>query len=430
MPKKVSTWSMVVMNLYWLGLSFMWNSLHVLILPAVLLNFVPENLKNSYLGLLTFFGLILAMIIQPISGAVSDRWPSRLGRRRPLIIIGTLLDFVFLACLAWAGGIWMLFIGYIGLQITSNIAHGPTQGLMPDLVPADQLGTASGIKTSIDMVGMIVSSLLTGRLMTPTDPKATLALVVVAAILAVGAGITIIGTREQPSTAQFDRPNLRGLWKSTFNVDLKANRSFAWLIVSRLFWLSGIYGIQSFAQYFVRDRLDVPNPVQTTGDLLAAIVVSLVIFSLVSGWLCDKFGRKLVLVLAGVLGAVGSLLLMFVNTPNQLLIFGSIMGVGLGMFLSANWALANELAPIAEAGKFMGLTNLATAGAGAIGRLEGPVIDWLNNAKPGAWNGWSFMFIFGAVCIVISTVLLVKIPGHKPKLIKPEEAESNAFLPG
>ena len=49
-------------------------------LPAVLLNYVPDEKKNTYLGLLTFVGLIIAMIVQPISGALSDRWESRLGR--------------------------------------------------------------------------------------------------------------------------------------------------------------------------------------------------------------------------------------------------------------------------------------------------------------------------------------------------------------
>jgi len=50
---------------------------------------LPDARKNSYLGVLTFFGLIMALVIQPISGALSDRWSSRWGRRRPLIVIGT-----------------------------------------------------------------------------------------------------------------------------------------------------------------------------------------------------------------------------------------------------------------------------------------------------------------------------------------------------
>src|SRR5512143_288930 len=133
--KKINLGQLIVLNTYWVGLSFMWNALHPIILPAVLLNYVPDAQKNTYLGLLTFAGLLLAMVIQPVSGAISDGWRSRWGRRRPLIVLGTLLDFIFLAILGWAGGFFWLVIGYVGLQLSSNIAHGPLQGLLPDRVP-------------------------------------------------------------------------------------------------------------------------------------------------------------------------------------------------------------------------------------------------------------------------------------------------------
>jgi hypothetical protein len=66
--KKASAFDLFAINAYWFGLSMMWNSLHVIILPAVLLKYVPETQKNTYLGLMTFIGLIIAMIVQPISG--------------------------------------------------------------------------------------------------------------------------------------------------------------------------------------------------------------------------------------------------------------------------------------------------------------------------------------------------------------------------
>jgi len=74
--KKASLGKLLSINTYWLGHSFMWNSLHPIILPAILLYLVPESMKNSYLGLLTFVGLLLAMFIQPLSGAASHSWRS------------------------------------------------------------------------------------------------------------------------------------------------------------------------------------------------------------------------------------------------------------------------------------------------------------------------------------------------------------------
>ena len=111
------------------GLSYMWNALHPIVLPAMLAALVPAERKNTYLGLLTFTGLLLAMLLQPLAGAVSDRWVSRFGRRRPLMLIGTAFSVFFLSVLGWAGGLTWIFVGYVGLQISANTAQGPLQGL-------------------------------------------------------------------------------------------------------------------------------------------------------------------------------------------------------------------------------------------------------------------------------------------------------------
>ncbi len=208
--KKLNLLQLLTLNAYWVGLSFMWNALHPIILPAVLLNFVPDAQKNTWLGLLTFLGLIIAMLIQPISGALSDNWHSRWGRRRPLIVLGTLFDFLFLVILGWAGGLTWLFIGYIGLQFSSNIAHGPLQGLLPDRVPAGQLGAASSLKTFMDMLSLVIASLLAGRLMDPETRDPALIMSVVIGVLLVTALITLLWTREQPTDLAPDGSSLPG----------------------------------------------------------------------------------------------------------------------------------------------------------------------------------------------------------------------------
>ena len=101
--------------------------------------------------------------------------------------------------------------------------------------------------------------------------------------------------------------------------------------------------------------------------------------------------------------------MLFARDMRGLLIFGSVLGAGIGLFLTSNWALANSLAPPEEAGKYLGLTNLATAGSAAVARLEGPILDWLNAAWPGAWVGYRGLFIFGALCMLLSVILLQKI---------------------
>ena len=409
--KRRAIWHLFAINAYWIGLSFMWNSLHVTILPAVLLNYIPDTHKNTWLGLLTFFGLIIAMLVQPLSGAVSDHWQAKLGRRRPLMWLGTAGDLVFLAIMGFIGGLPALFIGYIGLQTTSNVAHGPAQGLIPDLVPAEKLGLASGIKTAFDMAGIVISSLLMGFLISAKDADPRLSVSVIILMLVVFGLITLVFSKEQ-STVSPIRNHIepRKLFKEVFDFKVVGNRHYWQLILSRFLYLVGIYGFQSFAQYFIRDKFPDRDPIVFTQFVMGSFVVVLIIFSLVAGVLSDKRGRKKLLYLSSVIGAIGAVLLIFASTAAELLIYGSIMGVGLGIFLSVNWAFANDMAPQGDAGKYMGLTNIATAGSAAVARLEGPMTDLLNNAAPGQWWGWTALFAVSALLMLLSAVALFKVP--------------------
>jgi len=407
MKKIRSIREMLALNTYWVGLSFKWNALHPIILPAVLLNYAPDAQKNTYLGILTFIGLVIATVIQPAAGAVSDGWSSRFGRRRPLIVIGTLFDLAFLSILAWGGGLLWLFVGYVGLQFSSNLAQGPAQGLLTDRVAPEKVGMASGLKTFMDMFSLIIASLLAGRLLLPGSNDPTLILIILMAVIFISAAVTVMFTPEE-STQEKRQIDWNGL-VAQFRIDFRANVSYWWLIAERGLFLLGIYGVQAFAQYYLQDVLRVPDPPKQTGDLLAALTLSLIVLVLIGGWLADKFGPKRLLYIASLLAAVGMILMLSAREMNMLMAFSSVLGAGIGLFLTANWAIANQLAPGEEAGKYLGLTNLATAGSGALARLEGPALDWLNGLWPGRWAGYTWLFILGAVCILLSMFFLGKI---------------------
>jgi Na+/melibiose symporter-like transporter len=405
----------ITMNVYWFGLAFMWNGLHPIVLPALLLRFVPESLKNTYLGGLTFAGLVLAMVVQPLAGGLSDRTRSRWGQRRPWILLGMLCSLVFLAGMAVASGYWGLLAAYLFLQIASNAAHGPAQGLIPDLVPGERLGLASGIKNLFDMGGLVVASLVTGQLMGDGNP--TLAFAVIGVVLAVSGLVTVLGTPESPtldpqeSAAGGDRSAGRsqeGL-RELLRVDFRRYPEYTWLIISRFFILLGIYAVQSFAQYYIRDWLRMPNPAEVTGNLLATIGLALTLLVFPAGLLSDRFGRRTLNMVAGALAAVGIFLLIFVRDVSSLYVFGGIIGMATGIFVSVNWALATDLIPSEEAGKYLGLSNLATAGSGAVGRLAGPLIDGVNALRPGAYLGYPTLFLLAAASALLGTVLMLRI---------------------
>jgi Na+/melibiose symporter-like transporter len=405
----------VAINVYWFGLAFMWNSLHPIVLPALLLRLVPESLKNTYLGGLTFTGLILAMVIQPLAGALSDRSRSRWGQRRPWILASTLLDLLFLTGMAMASGFWGLLVAYLLLQIGSNAGHGPAQGLIPDLVPEERRGLASGIKNLFDMGGLVVASLVAGRLMGDENP--TLAFALIGGVLLASSLFTVLTTRERTLTGHDDpsdgahspvepsRQNLRGL----LSVDFRRYPDYTRLIISRFLILLGIYAVQSFAQYYIRDVLGMSNPAEVTGNLLATIGLALTLLVFPAGFLSDKFSRKWLNLFSGALAALGIFLLLFVRNVSSLYVVGGIIGMATGIFVSVNWALATDLIPQEQAGKYLGLSNLATAGSGATSRLAGPLIDGLNALRPGMYLGYPALFLLASASTLVGTLLLLRI---------------------
>ncbi len=400
---KTRAYAYVAMNVYWFGLAFMWNALHPIVLPALLLRFVPEGLKNTYLGALTFVGLMLAMAIQPLAGAWSDRTRSRWGRRRPWMVAGTLASLGCLAVMAGALQLWQLAIGYVLLQVVSNMAHGPAQGLIPDLVPAEHRGLVSGIKNLFDMGGLVVTSLVAGQLMGNDNPG--LAFALIAGVLALSAATTVFTTHESRLTATSAQPR-RAI---SVRADLARYPAYAEMLLSRFLILSGIYILQSFAQYYIRDWLGVPNAAAVTGNLMAAIGVALTLLVFPAGWLSDKIGRWTLNIAAGIAASIGIALLVFARSVEMVYAFGAIVGMATGVFVSVNWALATDLIPADEGGKYLGYTNLATAGAGAVSRLGGPLIDGVNALRPGVFAGYPVAFGLAALATLVGALLLIGV---------------------
>jgi MFS family permease len=159
----------------------------------------------------------------------------------------------------------------------------------------------------------------------------------------------------------------------------QSNRSFIWWVVNRLAFLVGSNNISIFAIYFLQERFADQAGVaveEIFGRIILFVGLAIFISSIPAGWLTDKFGRKILCFFSGVLATFGTLVLILsVNTG--LLYVGSVLiGIAIGFFYAASWALGTTLVPPKEAGRYLGIQNLAGAGAGAIGAyIGGPIGD-------------------------------------------------------
>lgn len=474
--KRLRWYDFLTINFFWLGLNIRNNAVGAIFMPLLVDLFVRSEIKNTALGGLRTAGLVIAMLVQPAVGVLSDRSLSRWGRRRPFIVIGVLLDLVFLTWIALSQSYWWLLVGILLLQFSSNLSHGALQGLIPDLVPEDQRGRASGVKAIMELLPLIliaftISKLVengflmwafftTGALIflamlvtvifvkeqpqtvAPTEPLAPKMLSVLgmlAGILAGGAagvlaGGIIGGAGWLIARAALEQHAATGVGvgtgglmamiiavvigvfagvRATLGRQAVENRSFTWWVVNRLMFLAAVTSLQGSAPYFLMHTFNITREAAAgmTGTLMMVVGLFTMVTALPSGWLADRIGGRRLLGISGVIAGVGTcVLLANIWQPSQALVYiaGIIVGLGTGLFTTTSWSVGTTIVPEPEAGRFLGISNLAGAGAGMIGAgLGGPVADILNGIVPGM--GYYVTFAYFAVLFMLSAVVLRKI---------------------
>lgn len=396
-------------SIFWLGLSTLSDGVTTLVLPSQLLSLTDEGSRATTLGLLTFVGLLLAMLVQPIAGTLSDRMRPRWGRRGSLALAVALV-LLSLAALGLAPGLIGLGLAFVLVQVAASIAQASQQGFIPDLVPSHARGTASGFKGLMDIGGALLGFALLGQLLEggQTGP----ALLALAAVILLTFLLTVALVREptNPATSITRRVTVA----DAFRLDFREHRAFVRLVACRFLFLLGAYAVSRFWLFFIVDRLRL-DPEDATGEagtLLAGLALVTVIASIPAGWAADRFGR-LPLMLCGVaLSVAGVLLLIVADNPLSIFLFGGLMALGTAAFSGANWALTADLVPAHESARFFGLANIGTAGAAAVAGLSGPLVDWANGAQPGL--GYTTLFLFAAGMFAASGVALLAIKARQP----------------
>ncbi len=469
--KHLRWYDYITYNVYWFALSMGSAALTPLVLPLLVQHFVAADVKNTALGMLRASGLIVAVLIQPAAGLLSDRSASRWGRRRPFIAVGGLLSATLVLGVAAAPGYWSLFVIMLFLQFASNIAHGALQGIIPDQVPEGQRGRISGVKAIMELaptiivalafsakrmaepgqfwfvIGLVAACYVLGMLITiarvhetplrepPAGPLREPMLRVLGLLLGVGLGVLIgallgglggglvgLVTWALAGQAQARLVGVAvagliaivtaivaGVWLAVhFSADARRYPAFTWWVVNRLLYLAAVGAVQGFALYYMKDVLKVANYAGVTAQLMAVVGVFMLLAALPSGFLADRIERRTLVALAGLLATMGLLVIIMTSSVMVVLVAGCAIGVATGIFFTANWALGTDLVPPEEAGRFLGISNLAGAGAGIVsGMLGGPLADYFNRASPGL--GYRVIFGIFGLCFLLSAVVLTRV---------------------
>jgi MFS family permease len=369
---------LLTLSIYWFGIQTIWGGLNTIIIPGRLDDLSRET-SGMLLAITFIAGAVAPILIQPTVGVISDYTVTRWGRRKPYIVIGTLLDIVFLAGLAWSNEFVAMVAFYFLLQVSSNFAQGPFQGYVPDLVPARQVGTASGLMGLMLTLGTIagVGIAYAGGLV-DNMPLATIAL----GVVELATMIVLVATVNEGRGAPRRTKSWGQIALSAWGRDILQQRDVLWLLLVRLLFLGAYNATLIAVGYFRRSHGMGDDDANAIVFLATAIVgVSTALAAVPGGRLSDRYGRRPVIWAAAAIAAAGLTGVAVAPTPEIAVIAWIPFGIGMGTFLSADWALMSDVIPKATAGRYMGILNAGTAMAGPVFIIiAGPIQDLVASA--------------------------------------------------
>ena len=425
-----STFALVRLNAFSFGATGFILAMDSVILPVFILTVAPEEFKNTYLTVLGISGLLIAALMQPIIGRLSDRTRSFLGGRVPYLLWGTVFACAGLAGVRLAPNFLVLFGVWVFIQFNLNVAYGPGLALVRDLVPLNRIGVASAVKIMADALGGVALIAVSGALIGIEAASGTIDWVWIAlAILGASLVLSVVVTSATVLAREGPLPRSAVRDDGARGVPVM-NRDLALFLVSRLLMFIAIAAFQTYGLFFLRDVVGVDDPAQALGRMILVIGGTLAVAVYIAGWASDHVGRKPVVLVGAVGAALSTVWMLTAGSATEVLIIASVIGASVGTLASANWAMANELGSQQHAGLHIGIVNMATIGGMAVAKLLGPIIDLLNRVSTNF--GYEVLIascaaMFGAGALILvpvkTTVREESLPGAPPlPHIDPPEA--------
>jgi MFS family permease len=408
-PRSFSVGRHLALASLWFGLNFHWTPILGILVAARVSELLPGNQAISATATLFSLGAIFAMLLPPFVGAFSDRLTTRFGRRRPIMVAGTVFNMLGLLMMAAVPSFPLFLLGYLVIQIANNAAGAAFNGVIPDVVPAKEFGKASGFLGGLYQIGG-VAGLVVALLMEKAGVR-NLTFVVIAAVLGLsllptlwassGEGLVPVKPRPRKPFLVTAKEFLAPLWSG----------DFGWVVFTRLLITGGIWLIYPFVLFFFKDVVKAPNPDQFTTLWQLLLVAAAIPLGIAGGWLSDRIGRKIFVYASGGLQTlvVLAFVLLYPTQTGLVLALGIVYGVGYGLYYAVDWALACDTLPDREqTAKDMGLFHVAvTLPQVLLPGIGGFALAALNNQSPNSGYRWVFS---GAILFyVLGTAFVSRI---------------------
>lgn len=410
-------------------------------------NVVPLILKNTFdipddiAGVIMALDNVLALFLLPLFGKLSDRTHTRLGRRMPYILGGTLAAVVLMNLLPVADGarsLWLFVVALGLLLLAMGVYRSPAVALMPDVTPKPLRSKGNAIINLMGTLGGVFTLAATGLLVTrdATGHENYSALFLAVSILMLAAVVVLLLTirenrlarevelqnlatqGEDAAQAQADETPSTGAGFSSLDPALR--RSLILILCSVSLWFMGYNAVTTAFTKYVSVQWG--YDIKAASQCLMVATVGAVVSYLPVGFLSSRFGRKRV-IQAGVL-----LLAACFGTAALFAQFSPVL-YGIFALVGAAWAMINvnsypmvvEISKSGDVGKYTGYYYTFSMAA----QIVTPIVSgWLLEHV-----GYYTLLPYAAVMVALSFVT-ISLTRHGDSRPQPPRSRLEAFDAG
>lgn len=379
-------------GLAYLGINLAWAAPSQLLVALQLLEWSPD-VKEARLAWVMGVGGAVSLVSTPLAGILSDRTTSRFGRRRPWILLGTLVSALALVVMAYAPGYAVLMGAWAVFQFFIAFAVNASLAIAPDQVPRRQYGLVSGVLGLTYTLGLVLGTVVAEALPVRTAYLVTAALTVVLAVQ------FLVTTRDPQVLAQA-LPGGTAPGERWFPSP-RRHPDYGWVWFTRLLVTLGNTVALFYLLYFLRDEIRLADPGRGVLVLTIIYAVTVVLTSVLSGRLSDRLDRRLPFVSGASLG-VGAACLVMAYARDWWMIVGAavLLGASWGVYMAVDQALINEVLPTAaHRGRDMSIMQLAVVLPNALSPAVAAVALLQLGGYPGLYLLAGGLCLLGAVLV-------------------------------
>lgn len=408
----------LALSALWLGLNFQSSALLPIVVPAQLILLVDRGAVGTADQALVLSGLsiaaaAIAVVVTPLAGDMSDRLMRKTGTRRRLILTGIALGVAGQVGLAATAPPLLFLAGFAVMQVGTNAATAAYQGLLPDVVPGSQRGSASGWLGFMTLIGSALSLAVAGVALGDVSQGSHLAAAVergsiefyavAAAVLLVTGAITVVGIdQRRPTRAE----STQRAW-----AEVLRHRPFLIVFAARALVMIGLTLFLTYIEYYLAQVNGATRFVGATVAIALLALGGALATSLVMGIVSDRMPRVKVVIMANASMALAAVAFVVLPAGAPLAPLGILFGLGYGAYLSVDWALAIDSLPgITSSARDLGIFTISINLPTLIAPLLGGLVIVAAGAAGAPGLAYRLVFTLAAVSLLFGIVVVRRIP--------------------